>query len=92
MGEGSSDLAGYCNTLILWMRKCSGYASHNVWMDIIMLQTPNVMLLQLQYDNRLDNSVTSEECQSMDGTFSIEPRVACPVANSCASSIRRQTT
>ena len=44
----------------------------NVWTGIIMLENPNIMLLQIRYNNRLDNSVTSVECQCRDGTLSIE--------------------
>ena len=64
---------------------------HSVLTGIIMLENPNVMLLQY---NRLDNSVTSEECQGRDGTLSIERRVAyswlscrkllCQSVHSCA--------
>ena len=48
----------------------------SVWTDIIMLENAMVMLLQIRYNNRLDNYVTSAECQPRDGTFSIERRVA----------------
>ena len=41
-----------------------------------MLENPNVMLLQIRYNNRLDNSVTSAECQRRGGTLSIKWRVA----------------
>ena len=44
----------------------------SVWTGIIMLDNPIVMLLQIQYNNRLDNSVTSAECQRRDGTLSVE--------------------
>ena len=61
-----------------------------------MLQNPDAMLLQIQYNNRLDNSVTSAECQRRDGTLLIKLLVKaipdCPVAKSCSSSIPRQTT
>ena len=39
---------------------------------IIMLENPNIMLLQIRYNNRLDKSVTSAECQRRDDTFSIK--------------------
>ena len=35
----------------------------HVWTGIIMLENPKVMLLQIRYNNRLDNFVTSAECQ-----------------------------
>ena len=38
---------------------------------IIMLENPNVMLLQTRYNNRFDNSVTLAECQRRNGTLSI---------------------
>ena len=45
-------------------------------MGIIMLENPKVTLLQIRYNNRLDNSVTSAECQRRDDTLSIELCVA----------------
>ena len=41
-----------------------------------MLESPNVMLLQIWYNNRLDNSVTSAECQRIDGRHAFN-RSAC---------------
>ena len=65
MGERSSDLAGHCNTLTLWM----GKMPRTVWTGLIMLENPNVMLLQIRYNYKFDNSVTSVECQHRDGRF-----------------------
>ena len=65
MGERSSDLAGHCNTLTLWM----GKMPRTVWTGLIMLENPNIMLLQIRYNNRFDNSVTSVECQHGDVPF-----------------------
>ena len=48
----------------------------NVWTGIIMLENPNIMLLQILNNNRLDNSITSAECQRRDGKLSIELRAA----------------
>ena len=48
----------------------------SVCTGIIMLENPNIMLLQIRYNNRLDNSVTSAECQRRDSTLSIERCVA----------------
>ena len=55
--------------------KCSGYTSQSVD-GHYHVGNPNVMLMQIWYNNRLDNSVTSAECQRRDGKLSIERRVA----------------
>ena len=76
MGERSGDLADNNITLTLWMRKNVLGMLRSVWTGIIMFENPNVMLLQIRYNNRLDNSVTSAERQRRDETLSIERRVA----------------
>ena len=48
----------------------------SAWTGIIMLENPKVMLLQIRYNNSLDNSVTSAECQLRDGKLSLEWPVA----------------
>ena len=75
MGERSGDLADNNITLTLWMRKNVLGMLRSVWTGIIMFENPNVML-QIRYNNRLDNSVTSAERQRRDETLSIERRVA----------------
>ena len=55
MGKRSCDLAGHCNTLTFWMRKM-------FWVCLAMcgrvLSWKIPTLLQIRYNNRLDNSVT----------------------------------
>ena len=76
MGERSGDLAGHCNTLTLWMRKLFWVCLAVCGRALSCRKIPNVMLLQIRYNNRFDNSVTSAECHLKDGPLSIERRVA----------------
>ena len=48
----------------------------SVWSGIIMMENPNVMLLQIRYNNRLNNSVTSAECHPTSGRYPFN-RAAC---------------
>ena len=67
-------------------------------MGIIILEDPNIILLQIQYNNRHDNSITSAECQLRDASWHTFSQAACslfsdcPVAKSCASSIPQEMT
>ena len=55
---------------------------HSVWTGIIMLENPNVLLLQIQYNNRLDDSVTvplsSEITSHYDEICLLIMMYACP--------------